>query len=100
MTTLAFVPTTSHDRKSFCLVQRCVLTLTVEILTEPMLANWLTVDKDVAFELLQVRDGICIGKPVYRSPGTIVEGTSTAIRSEARHIFEEMRGGGRREKES
>lgn len=66
--------------------------LTFAFLSEPMLSNWLTVDKDVAFELLQVRYGICIGKPVYRSPGTIVEGTSSAIRSEARCVFEEMRG--------
>jgi len=59
---------------------------------QPLLANWLTVDKDVSFELLQVRDDICIGKPVHRSPGTIVEGTSSAIRLEARHVFEAMRG--------
>lgn len=57
-----------------------------------MLANWCTVDKEVSFELLQVRDDICIGKPVYRDQSIIVQGTSLAIRDEARKVFNDMRG--------
>lgn len=65
--------------------------LRFDLFPEPFIASALSQPPfSAAFELIQIRTGPNVGRPVYR--GGFVEGTDAAIREEMRDVFARARG--------
>lgn len=57
---------------------------------QPAIAAQMSLTHDAAFELINTRTGVNVGKPTAR--GVMCEGTDEALRKEMKDVFERMRG--------